>query len=252
MAALAAERIKLFSTRAPLAGLAGAAVASLGLAALQAAGRGTGPLTPADAALGVAVVAVPVLMVLASMTVTGEFRSEMIRTTFLAIPDRKRVLVAKAVLTAAFAATAAAVLVILSVLIADALAPPLATELLSLGDPATWAAVGSFGLYAAIAAVLGVGVGTLIRAAPGTVAVLLLWPLVIETVLGVLPDTGDRIGPYLPFANAYTFLEIEWLYPGSALGGEMRWGPLGALLYFVAVVAVVFVAALVVVDRRDP
>ncbi|WP_197383512.1 ABC transporter permease [Mycolicibacterium mengxianglii] len=245
--ALAAERIKLFSTRAPAVAVLVAALFSLGLAALQASNRGMSAVAPQEAALGVAVVAVPVLMVVASMTVTAEYRTQMIRTTFVAVPNRTLVFAAKAVLSGVFAATATAIMVLAAVLVAGALAPPLATDALAVSDPHTWRTVGAFAVYAAVAATLGVGVGALIRAAPGTVAVLLLWPMVIETVLGILPETGARVGPYLPFANAYTFIEVQWLYQGY----DMRWGPFGGLVYFVVVTAVVFTAALVVVNRRD-
>jgi ABC-2 type transport system permease protein len=107
--------------------------------------------------------------------------------------------------------------------------------------------VGALALYAVLAAVLGVGVGALIRFAAGTVAVLLLWPLVAEPILGNLPSVGTEIGPYLPFGNMFRFLEVLWLYPVYA----MPWGEAGSLLYFVGVVAVVFIAAIVVVNRRD-
>ncbi len=59
---------------------------------------------PERAAMGIAVFGVPVLMVLASMTVTAEYRSGMIRTTFIAAPNRTLVLVAKAVVMSVFAA----------------------------------------------------------------------------------------------------------------------------------------------------
>ncbi len=52
-----------------------------------------------------------------------------------------------------------------------------------------------------LAAVLGVGVGALMRASAGAAALLLLWPLVVEPLLGNLPNIGPKIGPYLPFAQ---------------------------------------------------
>jgi hypothetical protein len=76
----------------------------------------------------VALIAVPVLMVVASMTITAEFRTQMIRTTFLAVPNRSLVLVAKALVSAAAAAVATVVMVLLTVLVAGMLAPPLTTE----------------------------------------------------------------------------------------------------------------------------
>ncbi|MDF2822660.1 MAG: transporter permease [Mycobacterium sp.] len=247
VAALAAERIKLFSTRAPWVALAGAAAVSVAIAALQAWGRGISAMAPQDAALGVALIAVPVLMVLASMTITGEFRSQMIRTTFLAVPDRMLVLGAKACVSAALSAVVVAGLVLVTALVAGLLAPPMTADALSPAGSQVWSAAGSFALYAAVAAVLGVGVGALIRAAPGTVAILLLWPLVIETVLGLLPGTGSRVGPYLPFQNVYTFIGVQWLNPGY----DMPWGPVGGFVYFTVVTTVVFAAALLVVHRRD-
>jgi hypothetical protein len=245
--ALAAERVKLFSTRAPLLAVAAAAAVSLGLAALQATSHGMSAMMPQEAALGVALIAVPVLMVVAAMTITAEYRTQMIRTTFLAVPNRSLVLIAKAVVSAVAAAVATAVMVLLAVLVAGMLAPPLTTEALSPADARPWVTAGAFAVYAAVAAVLGVAVGALIRAAPGAVAVLLLWPMVVETVLGLLPGTGARVGPYLPFQNAYTFVGVEWLHPGY----DMRWGPVGGLVYFAAVTMVLFASALVVVNRRD-
>ena len=94
---LNAERIKLSTTRAPLWSAIAVAVLSLGLAAMQGStAYGAGALAPDKAAMGVAVFGVPVLMILSSLTVTNEYRSGLIRTTFMAVPNRTLVLVAKA------------------------------------------------------------------------------------------------------------------------------------------------------------
>ena len=47
--------------------------------------------------------------------------------------------------------------------------------------------------------------------------------------------------------NAFIFIRVQWLYPYHA----MPWGELGSIVYFAVVVAAVFVAALVSVNRRD-
>jgi ABC-2 type transport system permease protein len=110
-AVLAAERIKLSTTRSVVWTAAAVAVLSIGLAALQGStAYGAAPLPPERAATGVAVFGVPVLMILAAMTVTGEYRSGMIRTTFMATPNRTLVLVAKAVVAAVFSAGYAVVM----------------------------------------------------------------------------------------------------------------------------------------------
>jgi len=90
-------------------------------------------------------------------------------------------------------------------------------------------------------------VAALLRHSAGAVAVLLLSPLLVEPVVGNLPSVGSEVGPYLPFANVFRFIDVQWLYPAYA----MPWSEVGSLLYFTTVVAVVVVAAIVVVNRRD-
>jgi ABC-2 type transport system permease protein len=186
-------------------------------------------------------------MVLASMTMTAEYRSGMIRTTFIAAPNRTLVLVAKLVVVALFSAVYAAVMVVAAVLVARLFTTPPIADKLSLSLPDVWHVVATVALYAALAAALGVGVGALLRAGPGAVAVLLLWPLVVEPMLGNMPDVGPAVGPYLPFGNMFIVTEVPWLYPVYA----MPWGVVGSLSYFAAVVAVVFGAAIVVLNARD-
>jgi ABC-2 type transport system permease protein len=247
-AVLDAERIKLSTTRSLVWTAAAVAVLSIGLAALQGSSSyGAVPLPPERAVTGVAVFGVPVLMILAAMTVTGEYRSGMICTTFMATPNRSVVLAAKAIVAAVFSAAYAAVMTVAAVVVGRLVAPPLVGSHLSFVDQDTWRVIGAITLYAALTAVLGVGVAALLRHSAGAVAVLLLWPLLVEPVLGNLPSIGSEAGPYLPFANVFRFLDVQWLYPTYA----MPWGVVGSLLYFMTVVSVTYAAAIVVVNRRD-
>ena len=246
---LAAERIKLSTTRSPLWSAIVVVVVSLGFAAIQAsaAGYDSSPLPPERAATGVAVFGVPVLMILSAMTITGEYRTQMIRTTYMATPNRTNVLVAKAVVAAVFSAVFAAGMVLVSVVVASALAPASSGEQLSLTDAAIWRPVWAIGLYAGLGAVLAVGLGAILRHAAGVITVLLLLPFVVEPLLGALPNIGPRVGPLLPFSNAFEFIGVPWVQ-----GFPMRWGPLGSLVYFTTVVLAVFLGAVIAVNRRDP
>jgi ABC-2 type transport system permease protein len=249
LAMLGAERIKLSTTPSALWTAVIVAALSMGVAALQATSAyDVSRLPPERAALGVAAFGVPLLMIMASMTVTAEYRSGTIRTTFMATPNRSLVLITKAVVTSVVAGMYAAVMVILSVIVARLLAKPLVGSDLSFADPATWRVVGAIAVYAMLAAVLGVGTGALVRYSAGAVALLLVWPLIVEPMLASLPGIGTEIGPYLPFMNAFLFTRVPWLYPRYA----MPWGEVGPLVYFAAVVAVVFVAAVLDINRRDP
>jgi len=248
LAALDAERIKFTTTRAPLWCTVGAAVCSLGLAALQGStAYGPGVLTPQRAVLGVAVFGVPLLMVLAALSITGEYRTGTIDATLLAVPGRTAVLAAKAGVAAVFAAGCAGLLVPAAVLLARACAPAAAGAGPSPLAADTWRLAVAVGGFAALSAVLAVAVGALLRSSAGAVAVLLLWPLVAEPILAGLPDIGQRLGRLLPFANAFRAVGVDWLFSAWLI----PWGTAGSWLYYAAVVAVGFAAAAVVLNRRD-
>lgn len=224
IAAIDAERIKLLTTRSALWLALTVAVLSLGLATQTA-----------DPALGIANFGVPVLMVLSALTVTGEYRTGMIRTTFMATPRRVSVLAAKAIVSAVFSGVVTAVMV--------------AAANLLVGS-GSWRSVAAVTLYAVLGAVLAVGLGALLRHTAAAVAVLLIVPFVVEPLLSVTPDLAEKVGPLLPFVNAGAFTEASifgWLQNFS-----MWWGPAGSAAYFAAVAAAVFTAAVVVVERRDP
>ena len=61
------------------------------------------------------------------------------------------------------------------------------------------------------------------------------------------PNIGSEVGPYLPFANVFGFLDVQ--RPCAVYA--MPWGERGSLVEFAVVAAVVFVATVYVVDRRD-
>jgi ABC-2 type transport system permease protein len=244
---LAAEWIKLQTTKSLAWSAVVAAVLGIGFAMVQAS---TVPpdtsLPPERAAIGAGVFGVLVLMILAALTVTGEYRSGTIRTTFQAVPNRPLVLCSKALVTAVSAGMFTAVIVVASIAVARAVAGASTGSRLSLAQATTWRPVGALAIYAAVGAVLAVGLGALLRHAAGVVAVLLLLPFVVEPILGALPIVGSRVGPLLPFVNAFAFTRVPWFQTFP-----MHWGPWGSLAYFTGITSVVFAAAVLVINRRD-
>lgn len=203
-------------------------------------------LTPFDATLGVHVFGVTVLMILAALVVTSEYRFGVIRNTFLATNHRGAVLLTKAGLTAALAAVLSGVVTLCALIFARAAAGADAGAQLSLSGTESARLLYAIPLYAALAMFLAVGVGAIVRQTAGAVAILLLWPLVIESILTILPRVGEHVGPFLPFANATLFLGGEGSVPGN-----FHWGPWGGVLYFAAFVAVVFGASIAITNSRD-
>lgn len=249
MSVLNAERIKLTSTKSPMWCSLIAVVVSVGFAAMIGAaykaadssadnsfGEFSMPLTQAGAAQFGAML----VMIMSALAVTTEYRFGVIRTTFQAIPNRTQVIGGKALLLAVIAAVLGLVISLASFLVAQAISG----VSLSISDGSNARALFGIPIYFALLAVLAVGVGTLIRQSAGAISLLLLWPLVIESLATLIPKVGKYIGEFGPFNNVTYFLGNEGMY-------DFHWGPWGALLYFAAFVAIVFGASLFVVNKRD-
>lgn len=250
MGVLAAERIKLTSTRSPWWCSAVVVALGIGFAVLMALitnidtepGQGPPPLTPGVAASGVTAFGVMVLMIMAALTVTSEYRFGVIRASFLAVPNRSKVIVSKAGLVGVYAALLTGVLALAAFVVAKLIIGDDAPALVLEGN---WREIYSIPIYALLGVLLAIGVGVLVRQSAAAISLIVLWPLVIETLLGVFGSFGRAVTPFLPFANMNRFMTID------EVPGDWHWGVWGSLIYFAAFVAIVFASALVVVNRRD-
>ncbi|MFE3545133.1 ABC transporter permease [Nocardia sp. NPDC059177] len=252
MGVLAAERIKLTSTRSPWWCSAVVVLLGIGLAVLIAvvtktAGN-TDPssqpdmLTTSVAASGVAGFGVMVLMIMAALTVTSEYRFGVIRASFLAVPNRTKVVVSKAALVGGYAAVLTGVLSLIAFAVAKLIAGDTATNLVLDGN---WRGIYSVPIYALLCVFLAIGVGVLVRQSAAAISLIVLWSLLLENLLGAFGGFGRAVKPFLPFQNANRFLSVE------EYEANWHWGIWGSLIYFAVFTAIVFGAALVVVNRRD-
>ncbi|QCQ92438.1 ABC transporter permease [Rhodococcus sp. SGAir0479] len=249
MSVLNAERIKLTSTKSPMWCSLIAVVVSVGFAAIMGAAYKSlvssgdysmGDFTVAYTQAGAAQFGAMLVMIMSALAVTTEYRFGVIRTTFQAIPNRSRVIGGKALLLAGVAAVLGLVIALASFFVAQGISG----QTLSIGDGSNARELFGIPIYYALLAVLAVGVGTLIRQSAGAISLLLLWPLVIESLATMIPKVGKYVGEFGPFNNVTYFL-------GSGGGYDFHWGPWGGLLYFAAFVAIVFGAALFAVNNRD-
>ncbi|AFU05947.1 MULTISPECIES: ABC transporter permease [Nocardia] len=252
MGVLAAERIKLTSTRSPWWCSAVVVALGLGLAALfslvvKSSGdepaQGTPNLDVSTATSGVVGFGVMVLMIMAALTVTSEYRFGVIRTTFQAVPNRTKVLLTKTALVGVFSAVLTTILAFLAVGVAKAIAGSASNADLALDGQ--WRAVYGIPIYAFLMIAVAIGVGVLVRQSAAAISLIVLWSLLIEPLLGAFGSFGRNVGPFLPFQNASHFLSV------SDSGANWHWGPWGSLLYFAAFTAIVYGAALVLVNQRD-
>jgi len=251
LALLRAERIKLFSTRSPWWCLVLAVVVTMGLSALVA-GTVTeddiATFTPASTQFAGKFGSI-IMMVMAVVAVTAEYRYGTIRVTFLALPRRTDALLAKAAVVALLAGLAGEVAAIGCWMLSVALVPgaPLA-----LHYGRDFRVVIGSGLVYAIGAVIAVAVGLLVRHSAGAIATVMIWTLLFENLVPVIPRIGPSVQDWLPFAAGSDFL-----YDGQPLGIDPARqvrppvGPWVSLAYFAAVAAVLLALAVVLARRRD-
>ncbi|MBP2321916.1 ABC-2 type transport system permease protein [Kibdelosporangium banguiense] len=238
MTLLAAERIKLFSTRSPWWCLVAAVGLTVAFGAAVTANPSAGdavtvPHTQAGYEFGLAVI-----LVMAALTITTEYRFNTIRTTFQAVPGRVSALLAKTVVVALTSGIVGLTGAFMSLGVGKLLQPSADLALDSAGD---WRAVAGVGLVFMIAAVIAIAVGTLIRQTAGAVALLLAYSLMVEELIRLIPKVGADIQKWMPFNLAKRFLN----------GADSGLGPWPALAVFAGYAVVLFAIALVTARKRD-
>lgn len=197
---------------------------------------------------GTSVITGMLLGVIGAATVTGEFGFGTIRPTFAATPRRIVVIVAKAIVTILVAIVVEAVVVLGTFFIAGTIAESRDYRIDLADAPNGRPAIVGIVLFAAIIALLGYGLGLLIRNTPATVAILILWPLVAEGIIGALLGAAGVESPFkfLPY-NA----GISMADPSSHIDTSDQLGRVAAGLYFFGVTAVVTVLGALATSRRD-
>jgi regulation of enolase protein 1 (concanavalin A-like superfamily)/ABC-type transport system involved in multi-copper enzyme maturation permease subunit len=140
---------------------------------------------------------VVVIIAVAVLFITSEYRQGLIRTTFAASPRRGRVLAAKAIVVAAttfvvgLVASFASVLIALPILRSNGLAPPV-FQVPSLWDGPVLRAITGTAAVLALLAVLGLAAGAILRRSPGAIVVVVVPLLIPQLIAGALPLAAAR------------------------------------------------------------
>ena len=241
------EWTKLRSVRSTYWTLLVALVTPMGISAIIALAAATGPssgskigpLLPEFISLEYAVLAVGVLGVL---TVTAEFSTGQIRTTFATVPRRWPALAAKAAVTGAVTLVTGELVALASFFVVQALLSRKHLGI-SLTHPGVAGAVLAEGALMCVCALTGVGLGAMIRYTAGALAAL---PAVIflPAVLALLPPPWNtRIDRFTLF---YAADQVTALHPSQAL-----FSPALSMLVLLAWPAAALLGAGVLLSRRD-
>jgi ABC-2 type transport system permease protein len=258
---LRSEWIKLRSLRSTLwcYGLMAALAIGIRLFLSFSANSSGGPLT-GDAARALVVqvdtsAVLPVALVAAVLGVlvsSGEYASGLIRATFVADGGRVGSMLAKAVV---LATTTLVVSVAASAIGALATAPVLAHEnvVVGLNEPSVFLPILGFSVYTALLALLGQGIGLLVRATAGGIATTLGLLLVVPTLLDGLGQARHAvwlqdIAALLPAAAGHRLFEYGPAQVDPGVVALSRFAGFSVAAGFVLAIGAV---AIVLVRRRD-
>jgi ABC-2 type transport system permease protein len=179
-------------------------------------------------------------MAMAVIVSTSEYRFGQIRMTLAATPHRWQVMLAKAVVTMAVAFVVGTVTAWLCVLLAKPLLP--ADWHLELSDPDAMRIIWGLPLFFAVAALLAMSLGAILRNSPAAITILALMSLGVEKTLLAIPKTRDA-AQYLPFnAGARITQSAET---------DFKLSPWGGFTVFCVYAVALFLVAVILAETRD-
>ncbi|GAA1250213.1 ABC transporter permease [Prauserella halophila] len=253
MTLLAVERIKLLSTRSPWWCALAALLITAGFSTLVVSNAGGGFPATVSATQFAYTFGMAVIMVLATLAVTTEYRFGTMRTTFQAIPNRAAALLAKATVVALVALVIGEVMAFLSWGLGNLLRPE---DDLALNSTADWLNVAGVGPVCALGAVIAVATGILIRHSAGAISLVLIYFLAVESLVQAIPTVGADIYEWMPFNVAHKVITGDGESAGAS--GEMltplstsTLSPWWALAYFAGFAAVLLAVAITTARKRD-
>ncbi|WP_308190371.1 ABC transporter permease [Pseudonocardia sp. TRM90224] len=184
-------------------------------------------------------------VVLGVIVMTSEYASGMIRSSLAAVPNRRRLLMAKATVLAAVSLAVGVPVGFGMFLTGQAVFAAHGVPQASLDQPDVLRAVLGVGLVMTATALLGLGVGTIVRGTAAGIAIMFTATLLVPTA--ILPSLPPSIGqPLLMFWPSAAGMQIL-----STRGVAGALPPLGGLTWLWAVTVLVLVVAFTVFRTRD-
>lgn len=181
--------------------------------------------------------------VLGALVMTVEYRAGLIRSSLSVVPRRGRLLAAKALVYGTVTVVLGQLVAFGAFTVGQPVLRAQHAPSARLGDPGVLQAVVGAGLYLAVIGLLGLALGTLVRATVGAFAILVALPL-LPTVLPLLPGpVGGTLARYWP-----TVAGERVMFVVDHSGGLPAWPGFAVLVAFCAVV---FAGAYVALRTRD-
>lgn len=238
------EWIKMRTVRASLWSLVAAAALMLGVGLIGAnqVKAGVDPATVLGDLMGGVLFGQVAMCAFGAMAATGEYATGTVATTFTAVPDRTRLLGAKA-LVVWVVATVAGVLTSLAAFFAGVAALPAGISHPSIASGPVLRAVVGLGLYLGLLAVFALALGLILRSSAGAITVATTITVAVPIALLTTGSVGKRLDEWWPTEAGRQILNI-----GPAHG---TLPPVTGLAYFTVIALAAGTAAVVLVNRRD-
>jgi ABC-2 type transport system permease protein len=234
---LRSEWIKLTTLRSTWWSIVSVAALSLGLSAMFASivafSMRQGNAAVTGAGIGVVLGPTQFTMLLAGLlgviAVTGEYATGMIRSTLTVVPRRALVLAGKATAVALLLAAASALIFAAAILLTT---PLLGAAAIDWSQPAAvLRPLGCGVLTMACFALIGSGIGFMLRNGPGAITVTAALLFILPAVPSMIPPVGPLhwlrdLEPYLPVAAAESLMTAAGdaaLSPWVALATLLGW-----------------------------
>ena len=178
------------------------------------------------------------------LAITQEYSQGTIRLTLAANPRRTRVFVAKAIVLSILSAGLTAFIVLVGNTAGEAILDSRGA-IGKLSNDDMGAAYLAMIALSVVVSLLGMAIGTLTRNPPSAVTVLVLWPLLVESLIGGLLSViiNDAIFEWLPFQTGLNALLLE--------DSDMDFGRWGSVGYFGLWILGLSLFAHAVFNRRD-
>jgi hypothetical protein len=254
---LRSEWTKIRTVRSTYWTLAAAAITTIGASAIVCAvfaaqwdgisAKDRLLFDPASLSLTGGVLAQLAIAVLGVLVMTSEYGSNMIRTTFAAVPQRVTILAAKATVFSAVTLAVTTTSCFIAFFIGQAILSAKGIGV-GIGSPNALRTIVGTGLYLAILGLLALGIGALIRKTAGAITAVVGMIFVLPVVSSFLPSSMSAIQKFLP-SNAG-----QAIINGNASSGSpdvallAPWIGLGVFFLY-AVVALV--AGAITLRQRD-
>lgn len=185
------------------------------------------------------------LAVLGVLVISSEYRTGMIRSSLVAVPQRLRFLFAKLLPFTLVVLVVGEIMAFASFFTGQAF---FATQdaAASLGDEGVLRAVIGAGLYLAASGVFGLAIGALVRNVAGSIAIAVGALLVLPGIMSFLPgDWGEAVNNYFLTNAGQQVMRLEGGVAASTVGPWLGYG------VFWAWIAAVFVIGAFLLRRRD-